>query len=194
MLTTPAGGAVDTPASSLPLAPALSLLARVPTAVGRGPRHAVWHPSGECLLLVGELDNTLSAWRVRWDEAGAASGLVETCTASTLPAGWSEESYAGALRLSPDGRFAYCSNRLHDSVAVFAVSGGEEPRVEAVQTVGSGVQFPRDLWVGADSLLVGGQNGGGVCRWERDPESGHLEGEARPLAPGLASPVCFMCA
>lgn len=173
--------------------PALSLLARVSTAAGRGPRHVAWHPSGECLLLVGELDNSLSAWRLRRDGAGSACGLTQTCAVSTVPAGWSGESYAGALRLSPDGRFAYCSNRLHDSVAVFAVHGGEEPRVEPVQTVGSGVRFPRDLWVGADFLLVGGQKGGGVHRWERDPASGRLVGPGRPLAPAIPCPVGFAC-
>ena len=50
---------------------------------------------------------------------------------SSLPAGHAGRSYASDLRLSPDGRHLYALNRLHDSIAIFAIEAEGRPRLLA---------------------------------------------------------------
>jgi 6-phosphogluconolactonase (cycloisomerase 2 family) len=41
---------------------------------------------------------------------------------STLPPGFAGSNFCSGILVSPDGRFVYAGNRLHDSIAVFAVA------------------------------------------------------------------------
>jgi len=43
-------------------------------------------------------------------------------TISTLPPGFKGTNFTAEIVLSPDGRFLYVSNRLHDSVGIFLAS------------------------------------------------------------------------
>jgi 6-phosphogluconolactonase len=91
--------------------------AYVTTHPGAGPRHLTFHPSGRWAYVCGEIDSTISAFE--YDSAAAA--LRERQTISTLPAGWVGQSSTAEIRATADGRFVYCSNRGHDSIAGFAV-------------------------------------------------------------------------
>jgi 6-phosphogluconolactonase (cycloisomerase 2 family) len=42
-------------------------------------------------------------------------------TISSLPPGFAGSSFASEILVSGDGRFVYAGNRLHDSIAVFAI-------------------------------------------------------------------------
>ena len=47
--------------------------------------------------------------------------LVEKQTISTLPPGFAGSNFCSDIMVSPDGRFVYAGNRLHDSIAIFSV-------------------------------------------------------------------------
>ncbi len=182
------------------------------TPRGYGPRHLVWHPRGRLLLSCGELHGSATLWR----RAGAAGGgggggggdggaLLVQCGAEVSIAGCDQSgelaaaaaAFPSALRLSSDGQFAYAATRGRDTVAVLAVEGAETgtPSLRALQRLSAGdAAFPRDLWVGSRWLVVGGQHGGGLRVWARDPESGRLSGESAPLASAapFGAPVCFL--
>ncbi|WP_263573080.1 lactonase family protein [Roseateles oligotrophus] len=86
---------------------------------GAGPRHFVFHPqqAQHCYVL-NEEASTLA-----WLHFDAATGrLTARAELSSLPAGFKGTNFAADLRFSPDGRWLYCLNRLHDSVAIFAVA------------------------------------------------------------------------
>ena len=82
---------------------------------GAGPRHIAFHPTRPLAWLVNELDSTVST--LEWTD-----GLLKPVQVlSTLPDFFTGANTAAAIVVSKDGRFAYCSNRGHDSVAVFSV-------------------------------------------------------------------------
>jgi 6-phosphogluconolactonase len=54
-----------------------------------------------------------------WDSARGA--LTEIQTVSTLPADFKGVNNCAEIRVHPDGKFLYASNRGHDSLAMFAI-------------------------------------------------------------------------
>ena len=89
----------------------------VPSPAGSGPRHIAFHPNGQFAYVVNELDATVSAFR--YDaEAGKLTALQH---APSLPADFKGENTAAEVRISPDGRFLYMSNRGADNITVFSI-------------------------------------------------------------------------
>ena len=84
---------------------------------GDGPRHMSFHPNGRWLYSLQEEASTLALFS--YDESTGA--LTSQQTISALPPGFTGSSFASEVRVSGDGRFVYAANRLHDSIAVFAV-------------------------------------------------------------------------
>src|SRR5581483_100822 len=84
---------------------------------GDGPRHFHFHPNGRWLYSVQEEGSTV----VRFDYDPAAGRLTSRQTASTLPGGLAGSNFCSGILVSGDGRFVYAGNRLHDSIAIFAV-------------------------------------------------------------------------
>ena len=87
---------------------------------GDGPRHFCFHPDGRRLYSIQEEGSTV----VRFDYDAAAGRLTARQTVSTLPPGFAGSNFCSEILVSADGRFVYAGNRLHDSVAVFAVGPG----------------------------------------------------------------------
>jgi 6-phosphogluconolactonase (cycloisomerase 2 family) len=84
---------------------------------GDGPRHFAFHPNGRWLYSLQEEASTL----VLFDYDAANGKLTAKQTISTLPKGFAGTSYTAEVMVSPEGRFVYASNRLHDSIAIFSV-------------------------------------------------------------------------
>lgn len=116
----------------------LSAPRRWQASPGAGPRHLAFHPqdAGHCYVL-SEESSTLS-----WLAFDADSGALTTRSElSSLPPGYQGTSYASDLRISADGRHLYALNRLHDSIAIFALAADGEPSWQGeVWTRGS---YPR---------------------------------------------------
>ena len=88
----------------------------VPT--GDGPRHFVFHPNGRWFYSLQEEASTL----ITFDYDAAKGTLNAKQTVSTLPKGFAGTSFTSEVMLSPDARFLYAANRLHDSIAWFSVA------------------------------------------------------------------------
>lgn len=102
----------------------LSAPQRWQASPGAGPRHLAFHPqhAGHCYVL-GEESSTLS-----WLAFDAGSGALTTRKElSSLPPGHQGTSYASDLGISADGRHLYALNRLHDSIAIFALGADGAP-------------------------------------------------------------------
>jgi 6-phosphogluconolactonase (cycloisomerase 2 family) len=84
---------------------------------GDGPRHFVFHPKGRWVYSLQEEASTV----VTFDYEGAAGRLRARQTISTLPRGFAGTNFTSAIAVSPDARFLYVSNRLHDSVAWLSI-------------------------------------------------------------------------
>lgn len=93
---------------------------------GAGPRHFVFHPrDARQLYLLNEEASTL-AWLQMEPHSGRLSQRLEI---SALPEGFAGTNFASDLIASADGRFLYALNRLHDSIAVFALAADGTPRL-----------------------------------------------------------------
>jgi len=85
---------------------------------GDGPRHFVFHPNGRWFYSLQEEGSTLLAF----DYDSQQGRLREKQTLSSLPKGFVGTNFTSEVRISPDGKFLYAANRLHDSVAWFSIS------------------------------------------------------------------------
>ena len=91
--------------------------ASVPLPPGDGPRHFVFHPNGRWLYSLQEEGSTL----VTFDYDAASGTLTAKQTISSLPKGFTGSNFTSEIVVSPDGKFLYAANRLHDSIAFFSV-------------------------------------------------------------------------
>lgn len=84
---------------------------------GDGPRHFAFHPNGRWFYSIQEEGSTI----VLFDFDGTAGRLTARQTISSLPPGFAGSNFCSEILASADGRFVYAGNRLHDSIAIFAV-------------------------------------------------------------------------
>lgn len=84
---------------------------------GDGPRHFYFHPNGRWLYAIQEEGSTI----VLFDYDADQGRLSARQTISTLPPGFAGSNFCSEILVSSDGRFVYAGNRLHDSIAIFAV-------------------------------------------------------------------------
>ena len=94
--------------------------ASVPLPPGDGPRHFVFHPNGRWFYSLQEEGSTL----VLFDYDATTGRLRAKQTISSLPKGFTGTNFTSEVMVSPDGKFVYAANRLHDSIAFFAVGEG----------------------------------------------------------------------
>ena len=84
---------------------------------GDGPRHFAFHPNGHWFYSIQEEGSTV----VLFDYDAEKGRLTERQTLSSLPPGYAGSNFCSEILVSADGRFVYAGNRLHDSIAIFAV-------------------------------------------------------------------------
>ncbi len=171
-----------------PATAVLTLLGETATAAGAGPRHSRFSPDGRHFYVINELNGTITTYGV-----DAASGhLTAHGSVPTLPTGFTGENTCAEIRLSPDGRFVYGSNRGHDSIAVLsrdAHTGALAP----VEIVPSGGRHPRNFNLTPDGrwLLAANRDTGNVVVFRVDPSTGRLTPAGHEIAVPQAVCVVF---
>jgi len=129
------------------------------TDPGAGPRHIARHPKLPIAYLVTELANTVTVLRTHAD--GKFTALA---TLSTLPKGFTGESFGAHIQVNGAGNRLYISNRGHDSIAVFAIdgAGGLTP----IQHAACGGHWPRLFLLreAAGEMLVANERSGNIAR------------------------------
>jgi 6-phosphogluconolactonase (cycloisomerase 2 family) len=98
----------------------LSAPASVVLPPGDGPRHFAFHPNGRWLFSLQEEASTL----VVFDYDTRSGRLTAKQTISSLPKGFTGTNFTSEVMVSPDGKFVYAANRLHDSIAFFSIGDG----------------------------------------------------------------------
>ena len=158
----------------------------VQVEAGRGPRHLAFHPTGKYVFVLNELHSTVTAF-VRDPEKGS---LRELQTLTTLPKDFTATNTSADVHVSPNGRFLYCSNRGHDSIAIFAI----DPRNGALAAVGNestrGVT-PRNFAIdpGGTLLLVANQKSDNLVSFRIDSSTGWLSWTGHTSE--VPAPVCL---
>lgn len=157
----------------------------VKTRPGAGPRHLAFHPDGRRLYAIMELDGTIGVY----DVDAMTGRLVQRQIVPSLPDGFSGDNATADVKLTPDGRFLYGTNRGHDSLAVFRV--GTDGRLTPVEFVPSGGSGPQNIAITPDGglLLCANMTGGNLAIFRIDRETGRLERVGEPVP--VASPSCI---
>ncbi len=87
---------------------------------GGGPRHFAFHPSEKFGYTNNEITSSVTAFR--FDDKNG--DLTSIQTISTLPKEFDGGNSTAEIRVTPDGKFLYCSNRGHNSLAMFKIDQG----------------------------------------------------------------------
>jgi 6-phosphogluconolactonase len=158
----------------------------VRTPPGAGPRHLTFHPDGRHLYAINELTNSVTLF----DYEPKSGSLTKQQTISTLPEGYDGTTYTADVKVTPDGRFLYGTNRGHDSIAAYRID--EQGRLELLEIEPSLGKGPQNLAMTSDGrlLLCANMPGNSVSVFRVDRQLGTLTNVGRPHP--FPSPSCLV--
>ncbi|MGB1260550.1 MAG: lactonase family protein [Akkermansiaceae bacterium] len=158
---------------------------------GAGPRHMKFGKDGKYAYVLNELSVSISVYE-RNKKTGqlTAKQLIDT-----LPQGMGKkEMSCSEIRISRDGKFAYCANRdlteaKRDSVSAFSI--GKDGTLTHLQTIHAEVWIPRNINIDPSGkwLLVAGQRSNNVPVFKINPQSGKLSFTGNKI--DLPAPMCI---
>lgn len=147
------------------------------TRPGAGPRHLTFHPDGTRAYVVNEINGSLTVYR----HDPVSGHLTEGASYPAIPGDFTGENLSAEVRVHPNGRFVYVSNRGPDTLAGFAIGDGD--RLSPVQTIASGGAHPRYFVIDPTGrwLLCSNRLSDSVTVFALNPSSGRLTRTAHPL-------------
>jgi 6-phosphogluconolactonase len=155
---------------------------------GDGPRHFVFHPT----LLIAYACNELALTVTTFHYDAQLGTLQPFQVTETLPAN-AERKGASAAEIfcHPNGRTLFISNRIHDSIAVYAI--GEDGSLKLIQHQLAVPATPRGFGLSTDGqwLVCAGQKSGTINAYRVDDSTGRLTDTQQAIAVGSASCVLF---
>ena len=137
------------------------------------------------MYVINEMKNTVTFF----DYAGDVGALTERQTVSTLPADFTGKSYCADLKITPDGKFLYGTNRGHDSIAVYRIAeDGTLTLVTIEPSLGKG---PQNLLITPDGrwLLCANMPGNSVVVFRIDGQTGRIKAIGEPVS--MPMPSCI---
>jgi len=159
------------------------------TRAGAGPRHLAFHPNGNFVYVIDELDCTLTVFRYN----AARGALQDIQNISTLPAGTTNQPgfTTAEVVVHPSGKFVYGSTRGHNSISVFSVNK-KTGKLALVDNVPSGGKTPRCFNIDPTGrfLLAANQGSGNVVGFSIDADTGRLTPTGQELK--IGNPVCVV--
>lgn len=158
-----------------------------PLPPGDGPRHFLFHPNGRWFYSLQEEASTLLL--CDWDPSSGR--LTPRQTLSTLPEGFAGTNFTSEVRLSPDARFLYAANRLHDSIAWFSI--GSDGRLTLAGEAWTRGDYPRSFTIdpSGEFLYSCNQRSDAVACFRVDRRSGTLSFTGRYTPAGTPAIVIF---
>ncbi len=153
---------------------------------GGGPRHVAVSADGKYVYLVQEM---IASVMVYAQQGGQLKSIQDIAMNEE---GFEGRNGAADIKLSPDGKFLYATNRGDaNTLAIYAVNptDGKLTKVGNQSIMGRG---PRNFALSPDGkfLLVGSQNTDEVVIFARDTNSGLLKDTGNRIAVG--APVCLV--
>ncbi|HPD47754.1 MAG TPA: lactonase family protein [Anaerohalosphaeraceae bacterium] len=155
---------------------------------GAGPRHFTFHPGGRFAYVINELDCTITAFAYN-PRSGV---LTEIQTVGTLPPDWKGSNTCAEIRVHPNGRFLYGSNRGHDSVAVYTIDGAG--KLTFVEHETADIKTPRNFNIEPSGkyCLVANQDANTVLVFRINPQTGDLEPTGNKVSVGRCVCIRFL--
>lgn len=154
------------------------------TEKGAGPRHFAFHPTLPYLYVCQELQSTVAVYKWQRDQPS----LEYTATYSTLPSSYNGENTTAEIKVTLSGDTLYCSNRGHDSLAVFRIQ--ENGKLSPLTHVSTKGKVPRhfNMLPTEDYLFVANQDSDSIWLFRMGPD-GELYETNQSLT--VSKPVCL---
>jgi 6-phosphogluconolactonase len=160
-------------------------VAPIEVTAGAGPRHFTFSADARFMYLINELDSTVDVWQ--YDAEQATYNLIQRINA--LPQRYTGESWCAEIRLHPNGRFLYGSNRGHDSIVSYRVDQHTGMLSVLGHTPCLGA-WPRHFTLDATGhlLVVANQHSNSLVSFTIDSQTGVLTPTNHKLT--VAKPTC----
>ncbi len=154
---------------------------------GTGPRHSKFAPDGRFFYVLNELDASVTVFA--YDSASGT--LTQAQSIAGLPTSFTGQNTAAEIRLHPNGRFVYTSNRGHDSLTVFA-RDLEKGTLSLVENVPCGGKHPRNFALSDDGnwLVCASRDTDNLVVFRCDAVTGKLTKTGHEAK--IPMPVCVL--
>lgn len=151
---------------------------------GTGPRHFTFHPNKKFAYVIQELSGEITGFHYQ------KGGLKAFQTISTLPAEYTGGKSCADIHISPDGKFLYGSNRIHDSIAIYAIDP-KTGKLTYITNQGVLGKKPRNFIIDPTGkfVLIANQDSDNITIFERDPIKGTLTSTGKEIS--VPNPVCL---
>jgi 6-phosphogluconolactonase len=152
---------------------------------GEGPRHLVFSNDSKYVYLLTEMGSAVHVY----DYTGGK--LEEKQSISILADGFKGKTAGAAIKISPDGKFLYASNRLEtNDITVFAIDPADGKLTLVEHTPTNGIN-PRDFTIDptGNYLLVANQNSDTILEYRINKATGKLTRTSNTLT--IGNPVCL---
>jgi len=166
-----------------PLTPANP--ASVSVKDGEGPRHIIFSNDKKHVYMVTEMGSAVHVF----DYDGGK--LKEKQSITLLRDGFKGQTAGAAIKISPDGRFLYASNRLEtNEISVYAIDP-TDGKLIFVQRMSSYGRNPRDFAIDPTGrfMLVADQDSDKIFIYRIDRSNGMLSRETSNFE--IGNPVCL---
>ena len=142
--------------------------------VGSGPRHMAMHPTMDICYVSNELFNTVCVAKLDKSEPDIVKARLIPIQYQPTLENNDQVSYVSEIKLSPDAKFLYVSNRGDNSIAVFKVV--EDGELERIDITPTGGKFPRHFAISpcGKAVIISNQDTGNVLVYSRNTETGLL--------------------
>lgn len=136
---------------------------------GQGPRHFAFHPSGQWMYLVNELEKTLYGFRYQ-----GAEKKIQFIGEYDISKPAAEGSLAADVHFTPEGSWLYASVRGTDRI--FCFHWQENGALEPAGDFSSGGRGPRSFHISPDGrfLAAANQASGNIVVFPLDQHTGAL--------------------
>jgi 6-phosphogluconolactonase len=152
---------------------------------GEGPRHLTFSNDGKYVYLLTEMGSAVHVYDYNNGK------LDEKQTITILNDGFKGKTAGAAIKISPDGKFLYATNRLEtNDITVFAIAP-EDGKLTLVEHVSSGGTNPRDFAIDptGNFLVLANQNTDNILVYRINKVTGKLTRTNNTIT--LGNPVCL---
>ena len=150
---------------------------------GCGPRHMTFHNNGKTAYLLAELSSQVFGLAYQPDKGFTVEQTINALEQEN------PSSIAAAIRISPNGKYLYSSNRGEDSLSLFRIDE-ETGLLEYVSATETGGQHPRDFILADSLLLCANQDTDNILIFEVSEGDGSLK-PIREIT-GVSMPVSIL--
>jgi 6-phosphogluconolactonase len=155
---------------------------------GDGPRHFVFHPNGRWFYCIQEEGSAV----VAFDYDESSGNMTQKQVISALPKGFVGTNMCSEIRISPDAKFIYGANRLHDSIAIFSI--GRDGKLSYAGEEWTHGDMPRSITIepSGNFLYSCDQNADSVTSFRVNRQTGRLTFTGQYTPVGTPAVMVFL--